>query len=92
MSYDYSEQDLVHIRHVVDHLEHEVEGARVAQNGSIASLNYWRARVTTILATPSLPMHVEKQARDLLGRLDCLCDARRGAGTGGNARSFFSAH
>ena len=47
------------------------------QAGSVASLNYWRARVTTILAAPLLPMHIEKRARDVLGRLDRLDDSCR---------------
>ncbi|CAG9267964.1 hypothetical protein [Paraburkholderia unamae] len=88
MSYDFAEQDLVHIRSVVSHFEHAVDRARDIEPGSVASLNYWRARVTTILATPTLPMHVEKQARDVLGLLDRLDDACR-CDRSGDARAPF---
>ena len=92
MSHDFAEQDLAHIRNVVSHLEHAVEGADVMQAGSVASLNYWRARVTTILAAPLLPMHIEKQAKDVLRRLDRLDDASRCERTGGDTPSPYSAH
>ncbi|CAG9252259.1 conserved hypothetical protein [Paraburkholderia unamae] len=88
MSYDFAEQDLVHIRSVVSHFEHEVDRARDTETGTVASLKYWRSRVTTILATPSLPMHIERQARDVLGRLDRLDDAGRRNRTG-DARAPF---
>ncbi|WP_321930759.1 hypothetical protein [Paraburkholderia guartelaensis] len=88
MSCDFAEQDLAHIRSVVSHFEHAADGARVIETGSVTSLNYWRDRVTTILAMRSLPMHIERQARDVLGRLDRLDDACRQHRTG-DARAPF---
>ena len=88
MSHDFAEQDLAHIRSVISHFEHAADGVRVIETGSVTSLNYWRDRVTTILTMPSLPMHIERQARDVLGRLDRLDDACRHDRTGDALEPF----
>lgn len=92
MSDEFAERDLAHIRSVLIHLEHSADSVRAIETGAMVNLNYWRDRVLGILAMPLLPMHIEKQAKDLLGRLDRLERPRCDAGTGGNAASFFRAH
>ena len=42
------------------------------EKGTLLNLDYWRARVRAILGIPLLATHIEKQAKDLLGRLDRL--------------------
>lgn len=77
MSYDFAEHDLAHICHVLSHLEQSTAGSRIPETGPMANLDYWQARVRAILATPALPAHAQKQAKDLLGRLERLKDSRR---------------
>jgi hypothetical protein len=69
---DFAERDLVHIRNVLSHLEHSADSVRAMEKATVVNLNYWRGRVRAILAIPLLSTHVEKQAKDLLGRLDRL--------------------
>jgi hypothetical protein len=69
---EFAERDLAHIRNVLSHLEHSTDSVRAMEKGTVVSPSYWRARVRAILAIPLLSMHVEKQAKDLLGRLDRL--------------------
>jgi hypothetical protein len=69
---DFAERDLAHIRNVLSYLEHSAESVRAVEKGMVVNLGYWRGRVRAILAIPLLSMHVEKQAKDLLGRLDRL--------------------
>lgn len=77
MSYDFAEKDLAHIRHVLSHLEQSAAGAQVVENGPMSSLDYWQARIRVILAMPTLPAQAQKQARDLLARLERLKNLRR---------------
>ncbi|WP_028220362.1 hypothetical protein [Paraburkholderia oxyphila] len=77
MSYDFAEKDLAHICHVLSHLEQSAAGARIPETGPMANLDYWHARVRAILAMPMLSTHVQKQAKELLGRLERLKDSRR---------------
>lgn len=77
MSYDFAEKDLAHIHHVLSHLEQSAAGARTRETGPMASLDYWQARVRAILAMPTLSAHAQKQAKELLGRLERLGDSRR---------------
>jgi hypothetical protein len=58
----------------------------------MVNLHYWGDRVLGILAMPLLPIHIEKQAKDLLGRLDRLERPGRGAGAGSDAASLLPAH
>ena len=69
---DFAERDLAHIRNVLSYLEHSADSVRAMEKGVVVNLSYWRGRVRAILAIPLLSMHVEKQAKDLLGRLDRL--------------------
>jgi hypothetical protein len=91
VSYDFVERDLAHIQNVVGVLERSIENMQLMETGPVLSLTYWRTRVTAILATPSLPLHMGKQARELLGRLDCLDEPRRRNACGNNADSPFPA-
>jgi hypothetical protein len=77
VSYELAERDLAHIRDVLTHLEREAEMARVDRAGKGIGLNYWRSRILEDLAVPLLPVHLEKQARELLVRLDRLQHAER---------------
>jgi hypothetical protein len=77
VSCDFAEKDLAHIGNVLSFLECSVDASRIPGTGAVIDLNYWRARVRAVLAMPRLPAHVEKQAKDLLGRLDRLEDSRR---------------
>lgn len=72
VSSEFAERDLAHIRTVLSHLEHSADSIRAKEKGTVVSLDYWRKRLRGILAMPLLPMHVEKQAKDLLARLDTL--------------------
>ncbi|HKT93995.1 MAG TPA: hypothetical protein VJS18_17660 [Paraburkholderia sp.] len=72
MSSEFAERDLAHIRNVLSHLEHSADSIAAMETGTVVSLGYWRTRLRGILAMPLLPMHIEKQAKDLLGRLDRL--------------------
>jgi hypothetical protein len=78
VGFDLEEKDLAHIRIVLNHLDHPVEGARACDAGAVISLDYWRARISAILAMPRLPIHVEKLAKDLLCHVDLLAERRRG--------------
>ncbi|QBR02994.1 hypothetical protein [Paraburkholderia pallida] len=77
MSYDFAEKDLAHIRHVLSHLEQSAAGVRILETGPMASLDYWQARIQAILVMPMLSTHAQKQAKELLGRLERLKDSRR---------------
>ncbi|CAB3803866.1 hypothetical protein LMG28688_05856 [Paraburkholderia caffeinitolerans] len=79
MTYDFAETDLAHIRHIVDHLEHSTRGGCVPDVDKAFGVNYWRARVQEILVMPRVPFHIEKEARDLLDRLDRLKPSRHNA-------------
>lgn len=74
MGYDFAEKDLAHIRNVLNHLEHPAGSEHMCETGAVIDLHYWRARIQVILAGPLLPLHIEKQGRDLLSRLDRLPD------------------
>ncbi|HTR07785.1 MAG TPA: hypothetical protein VMJ11_14285 [Paraburkholderia sp.] len=67
---EFAERDLAHIGNVLSHFEHSTDSVRAMGRGMVVNLSYWRARIQAILAMPLLSMHVEKQAKDLLGRLD----------------------
>jgi hypothetical protein len=92
VSDEFAERDLAHIRSVLTHLEHSADSVRAIETGAMVNLNYWRVRVQAILAMPLLPVHIEKQAKDLLSRLDRLERPGPSAGAGGDAASLFSAH
>lgn len=77
VGYDFAEKDLAHIQNILGHLEHTAGNDRAAAVGAVISLEYWRARVRTLLALPLLPIHIEKQAKALLARLDRLENSRR---------------
>ena len=77
VSYDFAEKDLAHICNVLSHLEQSAAGACRLETGPMSSVDYWQTRVRAILAMPKLPAHTQKQAKDLLGRLDRLKDMRR---------------
>lgn len=72
MSCGFAEQDLAHIGNVIRHFEHRLDDAGPADAGAVFGLDYWRARIQAILATPQLPFHIDRQARDLLRRLNQL--------------------
>lgn len=72
MSYDFVEKDLAHIRNVLNHLEHSAGNLHACKTGAAIDLHWWRARIQAVLAMPLLPIHIERQARDLLSRLDQL--------------------
>jgi hypothetical protein len=91
VSYEFVERDLAHIQNIIGLLERSIDSLQLMETGPVVSLTYWRTRVTTILATPSLPHHMEKQARELLGRLDCLDEPRRRNASGDNVDSPFPA-
>ncbi|WP_233888726.1 hypothetical protein [Paraburkholderia flagellata] len=92
MSDEFAERDLAHIRNVLSHLEHSADSVRGIETGAMVNLNYWRDRVRSILARPLLPMHIEKQAKDLLARLDRIERPESYAGASGHAASSFPAH
>ncbi|WP_028207333.1 hypothetical protein [Paraburkholderia nodosa] len=92
MSDEFAERDLAHIGSVLSHLEHLADGVREIETGAMFNLNYWRDRVSAILAMPLLPMHIEKQAKDLLGRLDRLERPGPCTKASGGAESWFPAH
>jgi hypothetical protein len=81
VGYDFAEKDLAHIRNVLNYLEHSADFLRAYDSGTIIGVNYWRARIRTILAMPRLPIQIELQAIDLLGRLDHLEDSRHSLST-----------
>lgn len=72
MTYNFAERDLAHLRNVISHLEHSADSARARDSGAVIGLSYWRVRIQAILAIPLLPIHIEIQAMELLGRLDQL--------------------
>jgi hypothetical protein len=90
VSDEFAERDLAHIRNVLSHLEHSADSVRAIETGAMVNLSYWRDRVRVILAMPLLPMHIEKQAKDLLARLDRI--EKPGPCTGGDTASLFPAH
>ncbi|MCP3711662.1 hypothetical protein M3I54_32725 [Paraburkholderia sp. CNPSo 3274] len=92
MSDELAERDLAHIRNVLSHLEHSADSVRAVESGTVVNLSYWRARVHTILAIPLLPMHIEKQAKDLVNRLDRLENQGPCPKASGDAYSPFSSH
>jgi hypothetical protein len=73
----FAERDLAHIRNVLSYLERSADYVRQTEPGAVVGLSYWRARVSAIVALPLLPMHIEAQAKQLLGRIDRLQEARR---------------
>jgi len=81
VSYDFAEKDLAHIRNVLSFLEHSNRNLGACDAGAVIGLHWWRARIQAVLAMPRLPIHVERQARDLLCRLDDLEDSWRRLGT-----------
>jgi hypothetical protein len=90
VSYEFAERDLVHIRNVLGYLERSAGYVCQTDAGAVVSLDHWRARVRAILVMPLPPVHIEKQAKDLLGRLDHL-EGHHHRGTSGDARSLSSA-
>ena len=74
VSHDFVEKDLAHIRNVLSHLEHSAGKLNACETRAAIDLHWWRARMQAILAMPLLPIHIERQARDLLSRLDQLPD------------------
>ncbi len=74
VSYDFVEKDLAHIRNVLNYLEHSAGYLHACETGAAIDLRWWRARIQAVLAMPLLPIHIERQARDLLSRLDHLPD------------------
>ncbi|MEM5328402.1 hypothetical protein VSR34_17665 [Paraburkholderia sp. JHI2823] len=72
MGYDLAEKDLAQIRNVLNYLEHSADFLRAYDSGAIVGVNDWRARIRTVLAMPRLPIQIELQGIDLLGRLDHL--------------------
>lgn len=77
MSFEFAERDLQHIRNVLGYLERSADFVRQTEANAVISLGYWRARVRAIQVMPLLPMHIDKQAKELLGRLDRLESARQ---------------
>ncbi|HEV3427011.1 MAG TPA: hypothetical protein VG320_03940 [Paraburkholderia sp.] len=82
MSFEFAERDLQHIRNVLGYLERSADFVRQTEANAVISLGYWRARVRAIQVMPLLPMHIDKQAKELLGRLDRLESAREGSQSG----------
>lgn len=79
LTYDFAETDLAHIRHIVDHLEHSTHDGCVPDVDKAFGVNYWRSRVQEILAMPRVPFQLEKEARELLDRLNRLDALRHNA-------------
>lgn len=77
MSFEFAERDLLHIRNVLGYLERSVDFVRQTEANAVVSLGYWRARIRTIQVMPQLPMHIDKQAKELLRRLDHLESTRK---------------
>jgi hypothetical protein len=80
VSYDFAEKDLAHIRNVLNFLEHSNRNLGACDAGAGIGLHWWRARIQAILILPRLPLHIERQARALLRRVDELEDSRRRVG------------
>ena len=72
MGYDLAERDLAQIRNALSYLEHSAEFLRAYYSGAIVGVNDWQPRIRTVLAMPQLPIQIELQGIDLLGRLDHL--------------------
>lgn len=70
MSFTLLENDLAHIRSVLNHLERRALERSPNQPGREIGLYYWRARIGAILAMPMLPVYLRKQAEELLARLE----------------------
>jgi hypothetical protein len=81
VSYDLVEKDLAHIRNVISFLEHSNRNLGACDAEAVIGLHWWRARIQAVLAMPRLPIHVERQARDMLCRLNELEGSRRRMGT-----------
>ena len=79
MTYDFAETDLAHIRHIIDHLEHSTQGGCVSDADTAFGVNYWRTRVQEILTMPQVPFQLEKEAKELLDRLNRLDALRHNA-------------
>ncbi|WP_322049977.1 hypothetical protein [Paraburkholderia bannensis] len=77
MSFDFAERDLTHIRNVLGYLERSTDFVRQTEANAVVSLGYWRARVRAIQVMPQLPMHIDKQAKELMLRLDHLESTRQ---------------
>lgn len=77
MSFEFAERDLAHIRNVLGYLERSTDFVRQTEANAVVSLGYWRARVRAIQVMPQLPMHIDKQAKALLLRLDQLESTRQ---------------
>jgi hypothetical protein len=77
VSYEFAERDLLHIRNVLGYLERSTDFVRQTEASAVVSLGYWRARVRSIQVMPHLPMHIDKQAKELLRRLDHLESTRK---------------
>lgn len=69
MSFTLLENDLAHIRAVLNHLERRALEMSSNQPGREIGLDYWRARIGATLAMPMLPVYLRKQAEELLARL-----------------------
>ncbi|MBB3259171.1 hypothetical protein F4827_004045 [Paraburkholderia bannensis] len=77
MSFEFAERDLLHIRNVLGYLERSADFVRQTEANAVIGLGYWRARVRAIQVMPQLPMHIDKQAKELLRRLDQLDSTRK---------------
>jgi hypothetical protein len=88
----FAEQDLAHIRNVLSYLERSADYVRQTEPGAVVSVSYWRARVSAIIALPLPPLHIEAQAKELLGRIDRLQLTRQGDEARRDVRPLSTAH
>jgi hypothetical protein len=84
--WDREEQELSHIKVMLDELERLIHGSGVEQTTSVMTPAYWRMRIQEVLAVLDLPRLTMEQASALLIRLDSLsagwdkhCDPARRA-------------
>jgi hypothetical protein len=87
----FAERDLAHIRNALGYLERCADYVRQTEPGAVVSVSYWHARVSAIVALPSLPLQIEMQAKELLGRIDRLEAARQSAEDRKDVRPLSSA-
>jgi hypothetical protein len=73
--HDGEEQELSHIKVMIDGLERLVQSSGVEQTISVTTPAYWRTRIHAVLAVPDLPRSTVEQASALLIRLDSLSAA-----------------
>jgi hypothetical protein len=71
---DQAVRDLVHIRSMILRLERLLHDDDTGEASPVTSPDYWRSRITVLLAT-NLPPALEAKARVLLARLDTLSAA-----------------